>query len=516
VHNNFYFLRHLTQQLDRTLNGTVISECFSQNREEMVIRLETESAPFFIKASLSPQFSCLSFPSNFHRAKKNSVDLFQALIGQRVEHFRQYENERSFAMSCSNHYSLLFKMHGNRSNLILFHSREVQAVFKTGIVEDEKLKLDEMDRSIDWSYEYFLSHSEQPETIYFTFGKIVWKYLRLNGFDELSIEQKWSAIHDVRRELEHAKAFYTQEASGKVFLSLVKVGTTIKKSSDPIEAVTVFYNYYTQQDAFVKEKAAALALLESKRNANASYVIKTQRRLEELEQHNSYKVWADLLMANLHAIAPGLKQVTLPDFYHDNRQIEIKLKPDLNAQKNAAIFYKKGKNQQLEIHHLQKLLANKREQSSLLAELHVAVKEEQDIKNLRKLIERIDIDDSKKKVVALPYREVEFNGYMIWIGRNAISNDTLTLKFGYKEDLWLHAKDVAGSHVLVKHQAGKTFPRDVIERAAQLAAYYSKRKNESLCPVVVIPKKYVRKRKGDPPGVVVVEKEEVIMVEPRA
>jgi predicted ribosome quality control (RQC) complex YloA/Tae2 family protein len=75
---------------------------------------------------------------------------------------------------------------------------------------------------------------------------------------------------------------------------------------------------------------------------------------------------------------------------------------------------------------------------------------------------------------------------------------------------------VAGSHVLLKYQAGKNFPKEVIERAAQLAAYYSKRKNESLCPVVVTPRKFVRKRKGDLPGAVVVDREDVIMVEPKS
>jgi predicted ribosome quality control (RQC) complex YloA/Tae2 family protein len=99
--------------------------------------------------------------------------------------------------------------------------------------------------------------------------------------------------------------------------------------------------------------------------------------------------------------------------------------------------------------------------------------------------------------------------------KNATANDELTLKYGYKEDLWLHAKDVAGSHVLIKYQAGKKFPRDVIERAASLAAYNSKRKTETLCPVTCTLRKYVRKRKGDPAGMVVVEREEVILVEPK-
>ena len=81
--------------------------------------------------------------------------------------------------------------------------------------------------------------------------------------------------------------------------------------------------------------------------------------------------------------------------------------------------------------------------------------------------------------------------------------------------MWLHAKDVAGSHVIIKHQSGKNFPKDVIERAAELAAYNSKRRTESLCPVSYTPKKFVRKRKGDAPGLVVVEREQVIMVVPR-
>lgn len=69
--------------------------------------------------------------------------------------------------------------------------------------------------------------------------------------------------------------------------------------------------------------------------------------------------------------------------------------------------------------------------------------------------------------------------------------------------------------MVIKYQSGKKIPKDVIERAAQLAAYYSKRKTESLCPVAYTTKKYVRKRKGDPAGAVIVEREEVILVEPK-
>jgi predicted ribosome quality control (RQC) complex YloA/Tae2 family protein len=144
-----------------------------------------------------------------------------------------------------------------------------------------------------------------------------------------------------------------------------------------------------------------------------------------------------------------------------------------------------------------------------------AIDEESELKSLRKKIEDAGKPKKEKQATPLPYHEFEFKGFKILVGRNAEANDLLTFKHSFKDDLWLHAKDVAGSHVLVKYQSGKSFPKDVIERAGELAAYNSKRKTDSLCPVVFTPKKFVRKRKGDPAGTVVVEKESVMIVVPR-
>ncbi|MDX5346758.1 MAG: NFACT RNA binding domain-containing protein, partial [Hymenobacteraceae bacterium] len=113
------------------------------------------------------------------------------------------------------------------------------------------------------------------------------------------------------------------------------------------------------------------------------------------------------------------------------------------------------------------------------------------------------------------FKEFEHQGFKILVGKSAQNNDLLTQKHAHKEDLWLHAKDVSGSHVVVKHQAGKNFPEPVIEKAAQLAAFYSKRKNDSLCPVMYTPKKFVRKPKGAAAGAVFVEREKVILVSPQ-
>ena len=151
MHNNYYFLRQLSKSLEKSLTGMVISECFSQNKDELVIRFETHTEPFFIKASLDPSFTCLSFPGDFSRARKNSVDLFGDMIGYRVSGIRQFENERSFAILLSEDKSLLFKMHGNRSNIILFEKDIPLQLFRNNIPADITLRFDSLDRTIDWS-----------------------------------------------------------------------------------------------------------------------------------------------------------------------------------------------------------------------------------------------------------------------------------------------------------------------------------------------------------------------------
>jgi predicted ribosome quality control (RQC) complex YloA/Tae2 family protein len=513
VHNNYFLLRQLTVKLEAILSAAVVSECFSQNKDELIIRFERKGDPFFIRASLSPAFSCLSFPENFHRARKNSIDLFERLIGQRVEGIRQFENERSFAIQFSNAIWLLFKMHGNRSNILMFENNVAGEFFKNNVAADTMLTLDTLDRKIDWGRENFEKHHDKPESIYFTFGKEVWRYLKTRHYQSQTPEQQWDEIQHVLGLL-NDPIYYIIEAEQKINFSLLPSERIVKQFQDPIGALNEFFAHYSQHNAFISEKASGIARLRSRIEATENYLQKTRSKLLEIENDNNYKIWADLLMANLHSIKPGTERVILPDFYHENHEVEIKIKKDLSPQKNAALFYKKSKNQQIEINHLQTLIESKQKENAKLVSQQLQLETAHDLKSLRKAIQDLNIPEKEKQVAPLPYREFEYNGFKIWIGKNAQSNDIVTLKYGYKEDLWLHAKDVAGSHVLLKHQAGKNFPKDAIEFAAQLAAYYSKRKNESLCPVTVTPRKYVRKRKGDPAGMVVVEREEVMMVEP--
>jgi predicted ribosome quality control (RQC) complex YloA/Tae2 family protein len=517
VHQNYYFLKQVSAALSERLQSAVISECFSQAREEILIRFETYTKPFFIRASLLSEFSTISFPDDFQRARKNSIDLFPLLIGQRVQSITQFTNERSFAINLTNDLQLVFKMHGNRSNLLLFEREAVIAVFKRNIKGDYAIKPSELNRHIDWTFDAFQNHRQNLKQLYFTFGKHVWQDLEESGFYEKDIDEQWQQIQHVLSQLNDGK-YFVVTGNGKPVLTLIKpkAQLTFKKFDHPFDAANEFYFAYTQVYVFEKEKADAISKLKSNLGSSYNYIGKGTQKLKEISEEDHYKVWADLIMANLHQIPAGADSVTVENFYDNNSTIQIRLKQELSPQKNAEIFYRKAKNQQIEIDHLRKAVAEKEKRIDTIKQLINQVEESKDLRTLRAIVNsNILLNAEEKDTQALPYHEFDFKGFRILVGKNAQSNDILTQQLSYKEDLWLHAKDVAGSHVLIKYQSGKTFPKDVIERAAQLAAYNSKRKNDSLCPVIVTPKKYVRKRKGDVAGMVVVEREEVILVEPK-
>jgi predicted ribosome quality control (RQC) complex YloA/Tae2 family protein len=513
VHNNFYFLRQLSAELNEQISGFTIVSCFSQNKDELVLELNNGVESFFIKANLEQSFCCLSFPNQFHRARKNSVELFEEIHLKKIIQVRQFKNERAFALELENGLALVFKMHGNFANVLLAKGDEVISVFKNQLKNDFVLKLSQLDKQIDFSKESFLKNSDQLPIAYFTLGKVTFDYLREKGFDEMNLEGKWNLFQETIQLLERPN-YFVIEKKGKLIFSLFPFGSIVKEFSQPVEAINFFADKLAKDQSFYSEKQKFLSQLNVRLKNAESYLLKGRQKQMELESDHQYQLWGDLVMANLYLLKQGQEKASLKNFYDDS-EIEIKLKKELSPQKNAEVFYRKAKNRQIEVDKLNEALKRKEGEKNNLVHLIQVVNEIQDLKMLREAIDRSGLaGKSEEKIKSLPYREFEFHGFKIWVGKNAEANDELTLKYSFKEDLWLHAKDVAGLHVLIKHQAGKNFPKPVIEHAAGLAAFFSKRKTETLCPVAVTPKKFVRKRKGDPAGAVVVEKEEVILVEP--
>ena len=540
MHTNYYFLRQLAPALKAHLTGLPdangqpavglrFMECFSQDRDEVILVFAQARGksnyykPFYVKATLRPDFSGLVFPETVHRARSNSINLLEVAVGEpdyerRVIDVKSFLNERCLAIVLEGGFSLLFKFFGNRPNLLAFQNNDVIDLFNRQLTGDEQLLLSGFDRPIDQSFEAFERAGFDPRPLFPTFGKVINEWIEqqhaVNGIE------KWAIIKDVLHQLD-SPHYYLTRLHHKPTLSLLPLGDIQREYNGPMDAATGFYIAYTGLSLFEQEKATLLRLLEKKQKRIDNQLDASMKRILARDETASHEEMGHILMANIHDVpqTPGSKspeRLTVYDFYRD-QSITLKLKPDLSPQKNAENFYRKAKNEKIEEQHLADLIELRERELQQIKQQKEELGSIKTLKELRRFSKQtLSIGTTKTTTESGPlFKEVMVDSFRVLIGKNAKNNDLLTQKYAYKDDLWLHARDVTGSHVILKYQAGKPFPRPVIERAAELAAWHSKRRTDSLCPVTVTPKKFVRKPKGMAPGQVIIEKEDVVLVVPR-
>jgi predicted ribosome quality control (RQC) complex YloA/Tae2 family protein len=511
---NYYFLKFLSLELETHLKNKILTSCFSQNKNELLLRFEDDQSFFIIKVNLDGEKSLLSFPQEFARAKRNSVNLFPEMIGKRVQSVRQFNNERCLSIQLEG-FELLFKLHGRRANLILFSQGEYHSMFKTEMEQDRNIQLDHLDRLIDQSQEALIDNGFDLKATFPTFDKGVLKYLEQEGFYTTEQTQKKLEILDKTIQLLNEAVFYLDLSSTIPKLSLLPTSQDhdIQSFTSSVAISNAYAHAFFSNYQFSREKEIELRRLSKEIKKAENYIKNTQLKIDDIISRRGYDEIANILMANLHEkVKPGQKSITLMDFYN-NQPIDIKLKSKLNLQQNAEVLYRKSKNQNIELNKAEQNLEQKIQVLEKLQSQWEKVSSISDYRELKQLL-KSKIKNQKDTAPKAPFLSCEIGGFTVWVGKNAKNNDLLTQKHAKKDDLWLHAKDVSGSHTVIKNPNQLSIPKIVIEQAAELAAWYSKRKSDTLCPVIYTPKKYVRKPKGSLPGQVVVDREQVIMVRP--
>ena len=521
MHTNYYFLRQLAPALTAQLRGYRVASCFSQEKDELVIGLLSETGTeFWLKAQLGAAFPALALPESFHRARQNSVDLLPELLGRTVAGAEVWPQDRvlqiNFVEDAAN---LIFKLYGPRPN----------AIFRPAPGMPAQLFHQRYAADADLAPAPTTQTSESPESVKSVksavspaLADLPVRYLReQRGYDPAPPEVKQQLAQALQAELENPAHYYLIYLDGRTRLSLLPLGEVLATlpGADPIGALRRFVPLALARRALETERRQLRQLLTRRADEAGISAHLASQRLHALAHEAGYRHRADLIMANLHAIAPGAARLEVVDFY-TNEPVVLKLKPLEKPQRTAENLYRKAKNQQIEERQLQARIATREAEAlqalELLEELDAApaLAELRGLRAWRKLHALDPSPESAKPANELPFKVFEDHGFTILVGRNAQNNDLLTQKYAHKDDLWLHAKDVSGSHVVIRHRAGQTVPEPVVERAARLAGWYSRRQHDSLCPVTVTPKKFVRKPKGALPGQVIVERERVVLVVP--
>ncbi len=247
-----------------------------------------------------------------------------------------------------------------------------------------------------------------------------------------------------------------------------------------------------------------------------------EKELAETYNRERLRQLGDIVTANLHKITKGQTVLQAEDFYDEQMPvIDIPLSVTLSPQQNAAKFYKdytRMKNAEKEL--TRQIALGQEEQNylqSVLEELNRA-ETEAELEEIRQELQAGGYlrADGKKRLKQAKSRPMEFtstDGYTIMVGRNNRQNEELTFKWARRDDLWLHASKVHGSHVIIAC-GGTTPPDDTVTQAAQLAAFYSESTGGQNIPVDVTNVKQVKKTPGAKPGMVIYHTYRTVIVNP--
>jgi len=225
---------------------------------------------------------------------------------------------------------------------------------------------------------------------------------------------------------------------------------------------------------------------------------------------------ADILMANIHRVTRGAAEVHLEDF--EGAPITITLDPSINVPGNAARMYDNARKRDRASHRIPHLIRKAGLEIASLDELAARIRMGTTSDDELEALKARRATPRGEKPTALPYRMYRTStGLELRVGKGSRANDELTFRHSSPTDIWLHARDVAGAHVILRwSHAESNPPANDIAEAASLAALFSKARTSSLVPVDWTRRKYVRKPRKAPPGAVLPERVKTVFAHPDA
>ena len=315
----------------------------------------------------------------------------------------------------------------------------------------------------------------------------------------------------------------------------------IKDSSEPFRLNFFIDDYYFQKETSeefkVYRNSVSKLILDTLKKYNKR-LYNINEKLKECDQMDTYKLYGELITANLYRIKnENIDCVSLENYYDNNKMITIPLDKRYSPSHNAKLFFKKYN----KLKNALLIVGEQKEETikdldyieSVIYELE-ACSTIEDISNVFEEISESSVFKERtekykekknpkvKKSKLTKNKYVHFNpikykieDYTFLVGRNNMENDYLTLKYAKKTDLWFHTKDIHGSHCILVLNGSPLPQDDILLKCAEIAAYHSKARNSSNVPVDICEVKYVKKPNGAKPGMVIYKNNKTLHVTPK-
>ena len=302
----------------------------------------------------------------------------------------------------------------------------------------------------------------------------------------------------IKDEVNNNKDFYCFD------LNLYEKKESVDSLSKLVES---FYHNNSLRDRINQKASGFKKILNTKLNRLTNKYLAMNDELLNNQSKEDLKIFADLLSINIYKIEKGMKKISVENIYDNMKNIEISLDEKKSPRENIEAYYKKYKKLKTADEIIKAELPKIEEEMKYIKQILETIEIITELNELSEIEEELIslgyIRKSKKNKQKLekskPYIFETDSGALIYVGKNNLQNENLTLKFANKNDIFFHAQDVPGSHVILR---GTNLTEDDYKIAGFLAGYYSYFKNEGYANVDYTEKKHIRKAKGTGLGMV--------------
>lgn len=355
------------------------------------------------------------------------------------------------------------------------------------------------------------------------------------GFGKISALQLADTLHenDGLNDQQHLEKFLNSADhptpsltnGNRIDFSFTNLGQDVQDESDKFDTLSKlldnFYREKATRERVRQQGARLIHIVNQELKKNRNKLKKLQKEFDNTKHADEYRIKGELLTTYLYQVKRGMTEITLPNFYDNEKPVKIALSNQIGPSQNAQKYFKKYQKLKNAISYLKDQIKLTQDEINYFEEIQTQIElaEPQDLTDIQLELEnggylrKNSHQKKNKRRIKVNHPETFWasDGTKIKVGKNNLQNEKLTLHTAAKNDYWLHVKNIPGSHVIIE----SSDPSDeTLVEAAELAAYFSKSRNSANVPVDYVQVRKIRKPNGSKPGFVIYEGQRTLYVTP--
>ena len=532
MYKNYFFLNRFVVEINSILKNSLLLSAFSQEKDKLILEIKKDREIKFLEISVNPGLPYINLKDSFHRAKKNTIDFFSEYLPMKLILLEIASADRILRIKLETGF-IYFTIRGKYTNINFRLKNNRLENFKNppdDFKEPEFLK--EMDQI------HFIDYLNIPHFSLQT-NSDAWKELR-NKYPFISkeiISEVKTRIHretvdeiikiltEIIKEIfNYEPTVFSEGKSLQVYLAVSSFKIFPFTEKIFFDDVIGGFNFYLNRKFYFEQLSEKKKKIQKHLDKELSHLTSKINKLKIIIENGSNEEenqkLGNLLLINLPAIHKGMRSIEIQDIYEGNKSVTIKLNETFSPKKNADNYFNKAKNDRIKYEKSLQLFNNALKAYTNFKNIENKFNNVKDPEDYYTIMKELNI----KEVNSKNYQEDiqnKFKHYLIesrynlFVGKDSKNNDLLTTKFARQNDYWFHARGVPGSHVVLRVENTKeAVPKNILKKAASVAAFHSKAKTAGTVPVSFTLKKYVIKKKGMEAGKVALLREDTLLVKP--